>query len=113
MFSDPTFWTAVAFVIIILAIGRQAYRTVTSGLDKRAEEIRRREIEQYGKRFHDHEWERLEKFSESLLNKVVFDLTANLKTLNLESDEELRLFDAVCRGLGLDPTDDDQKEKSS
>ena len=41
MFSDPTFWTAVAFVIIVLAIGRQAFRAVTSGLDKRADEIRR------------------------------------------------------------------------
>ena len=41
MFSDPTFWTLVAFVIIILAIGRQAYRAVTTGLDKRTEEIRR------------------------------------------------------------------------
>ncbi|MDJ0942580.1 MAG: F0F1 ATP synthase subunit B [Kiloniellales bacterium] len=41
MFSDPTFWTAVAFAIIMLAIGGRAFRFVTSSLDKRAEEIRR------------------------------------------------------------------------
>ena len=41
MFSDPTFWTLVAFIIFFLAVGRQLYRTVTSGLDKRADEIRR------------------------------------------------------------------------
>lgn len=41
MFSDATFWTAVAFVIFIAAVGRQVWRSVTAGLDKRAEEIRR------------------------------------------------------------------------
>ncbi len=41
MFSDATFWTAVAFVIFGLAVGRQVFKAVTSGLDKRAEEIRK------------------------------------------------------------------------
>ncbi len=41
MFSDATFWTAVAFVIFGLAVGRQVFRAVTTGLDKRAEEIRK------------------------------------------------------------------------
>ena len=41
MFSDPTFWTLIAFVIFFLAVGRHLYRAVTKGLDKRADEIRR------------------------------------------------------------------------
>ncbi len=41
MFSDPTFWTAVAFVIFFLAVGRQLFKAATTGLDKRSEEIRK------------------------------------------------------------------------
>ncbi len=41
MFQDPTFWVAVSFVILIGAAGRQIYRAITGGLDKRAAEIRR------------------------------------------------------------------------
>ena len=41
MFSDPTFWTAVALVILLHAVGRQLFKAATTGLDKRSEEIRK------------------------------------------------------------------------
>ncbi len=40
MFQDPAFWVAVSFVILIAGVGRQVYRAVTGGLDKRADQIR-------------------------------------------------------------------------
>lgn len=40
MLEDPTFWTAIAFVIVIGLLAKPVYKTVTSGLDGRAERIR-------------------------------------------------------------------------
>lgn len=40
MFSDPTFWTAVGFVIFVAAIGRAVWRMATKALDDRAAGIR-------------------------------------------------------------------------
>ncbi len=38
LFSDPTFWVAIAFLILALA-GRKLWAGLTSGLDKRSEAI--------------------------------------------------------------------------
>lgn len=40
MFADPTFWVAVGFVMLFVAIGKKLYRVATLGLDDRAETIR-------------------------------------------------------------------------
>ena len=40
MFSDPTFWTAVGFVIFVAAIARTVWRMATKALDDRAAGIR-------------------------------------------------------------------------
>jgi len=39
VFSDPTFWVAIAFLIFIAFAGRKIWSGITSGLDKRAEAI--------------------------------------------------------------------------
>ena len=41
IFSDPTFWAGVAFLIFVAFAGRKIWAGVTSGLDKRAESITR------------------------------------------------------------------------
>ena len=40
MFSDPTFWTAVGFVIFVAAIARVVWRMATKALDDRAAGIK-------------------------------------------------------------------------
>ncbi|MDH5748731.1 MAG: F0F1 ATP synthase subunit B [Rhodospirillales bacterium] len=40
MFSDPSFWVAVAFVIFIVAIFKPVSRMATGSLDQRADDIR-------------------------------------------------------------------------
>ncbi len=40
MFSDPTFWTAVGFVIFVAAVARVVWRAATGALDDRAGRIR-------------------------------------------------------------------------
>jgi len=39
VFSDPTFWVAIAFLLFIAFAGRKSWSGITSGLDKRAEAI--------------------------------------------------------------------------
>lgn len=39
-YADPTFWVAVAFVLVIVAFGRPVYRAMTAGLDTRSAQIR-------------------------------------------------------------------------
>jgi F-type H+-transporting ATPase subunit b len=39
IFSDPTFWVAIAFLIFIAFAGRKIWAAITSGLDKRTEAI--------------------------------------------------------------------------
>ncbi|MCX7014714.1 MAG: glutamyl-tRNA reductase [Candidatus Sumerlaeota bacterium] len=78
-------------------------KQVVAALRRRMEEIRRAEIERYGGGFPEPERAKLEKFTQSLLNKVMHDLTMNLKSLNLESEDGLMEFDALCRALNLDP----------
>ncbi len=41
MLATPEFWVAVAFIILVAAIARPLYRTITGGLDARTERIRR------------------------------------------------------------------------
>lgn len=40
MFNDPTFWTAVGFVIFVAAVARVIWRSATTALDNRAAGIR-------------------------------------------------------------------------
>ncbi len=40
-YTEAEFWVALAFVILVAAIARPVFRTVTTGLDSRAETIRR------------------------------------------------------------------------
>ncbi len=40
LFADPTFWVAVGFVLLFLAIGKKLYRVATLALDDRAETIK-------------------------------------------------------------------------
>ncbi len=40
MFSDPTFWTAVGFVIFVAAVARVVWRAATGALDARAAGIK-------------------------------------------------------------------------
>ncbi len=76
---------------------------VIRAMRNRIETIRQREISRYGKAFHEHEFENLDRFTRSLLNKVLHDLTANLKSMARESDDRLMEFDALCRALNLKP----------
>ena len=39
MFSDPTFWVAVGFLIFVVAAGRPIMAKIGSALDNRAAEI--------------------------------------------------------------------------
>jgi F-type H+-transporting ATPase subunit b len=39
IFSDPTFWVAIAFLIFVGFAGRKIWGGITSGLDKRSESI--------------------------------------------------------------------------
>jgi len=39
-FHDPTFWVAVAFVLVVAAVGRKVWGAMSSGLDARAAAIR-------------------------------------------------------------------------
>jgi F-type H+-transporting ATPase subunit b len=39
IFSDPTFWVAVAFLIFVGVAGRKIWGGITTGLDKRSEAI--------------------------------------------------------------------------
>lgn len=38
--GTPEFWVAIGFIILVVAIAKPAFRTVTSGLDDRSERIR-------------------------------------------------------------------------
>lgn len=40
MFSDPTFWVLVSFVIFVALVWKPAGRMISQGLDERAEKIR-------------------------------------------------------------------------
>lgn len=40
MFSDPTFWVGLAFVVFVAGIAKMAYKMIAESLDKRAERIR-------------------------------------------------------------------------
>ena len=40
MFSDPTFWTAVAVVLFIALVAKPVSRMATKALDERAEKIK-------------------------------------------------------------------------
>ena len=42
MFTDPTFWVAVSFVLFLALIAKMVWQKATVSLDARAEEIRRR-----------------------------------------------------------------------
>jgi F-type H+-transporting ATPase subunit b len=42
MFSDPTFWVAVSFVLFLVLVAKAAWKKATAALDARADEIRRR-----------------------------------------------------------------------
>jgi glutamyl-tRNA reductase len=84
--------------------------TVIRALRRRIEQIRAREIERYGRKFHQHEVRNLERFSKSLLSKVLHDLTSNLKSLDRQSGDALGEFDALCRALDLDPTKEKDEE---
>jgi len=79
-------------------------KQVIAALRRRMEEIRRAEIERYGGSFSEPERAKLEKFTQSLLSKLMHDLTMNLKSLNLESEDGLMEFDALCRAFNLDPS---------
>ncbi len=78
---------------------------VIRAMRNRIESIRKAEIERYGKAFHEHEYEVSTVSHRPLLNKVLHDLTANLKKMARESDDQLLEFDALCRALNLDPED--------
>lgn len=74
---------------------------VIRAMRDRIENIRQAEIQRYGRNFHEHEYENLDRFTQSLLNKVLHDLTSNLKKMSRESDDRLLEFDALCRALNL------------
>jgi len=40
MFSDPTFWVLVSFVVFVALVWKPASRMISQGLDERAEKIR-------------------------------------------------------------------------
>lgn len=40
MFEDPTFWTALAFVVFVIAVFKPIKRSLCAALDKRADQIR-------------------------------------------------------------------------
>jgi len=42
MFSDPTFWVAVSFVLFLALVAKAVWKKATAALDARADEIRRR-----------------------------------------------------------------------
>ncbi|MCR9070532.1 MAG: F0F1 ATP synthase subunit B [Alphaproteobacteria bacterium] len=42
MFSDPTFWVAVSFVLFLALVFWKGWASIVGGLDKRAEEIKRK-----------------------------------------------------------------------
>lgn len=88
---------------------------VIRAMRNRIETIRQAEIQRYGKNFHEHEYENLDRFTQSLLNKVLHDLTANLKKMSRQSDEQMMEFDALCRALNLkmDPEGDSSSEEDS
>ncbi len=75
--------------------------TLLTAMRRRFEEIRRSEIERYGKKFSPEDRERLDKFTQSLSNKFLHDLTVNLRRVNRESRDGLALLDAVDRLFGL------------
>lgn len=75
---------------------------IIAALRRRMEAIRQSEIERYGRSFPAAERPKLDRFSRSLLNKALHDLTLNLKSLDLESDDGLLEFDALCRALNLE-----------
>ncbi len=83
---------------------------VIRALRQRIEGIRQSEIDRYGKSFHSHEMENLDKFSQGLINKILHDLTLNIKELGRESDEGLLEFDVLCRALNLNPSKDSEEE---
>ncbi|MCP5372571.1 MAG: F0F1 ATP synthase subunit B [Hyphomicrobiales bacterium] len=39
-YEEPTFWVLVAFVILIVAVGKPVFRAITKGLDERADLIK-------------------------------------------------------------------------
>lgn len=84
---------------------------VIRAMRARIEAIRKAEIARYGKAFHDHEYQNLDRFTQGLLNKVLHDLTSNMKKMARESEDQLMEFDALCRALNLAPelhTDEEQ-----
>jgi glutamyl-tRNA reductase len=83
---------------------------VIRALRRRIDGIRQAEIDRYGKSFHSHEMENLDKFSQGLINKILHDLTLNIKEMGRESDEGLLEFDVLCRALNLNPSESDKEE---
>ena len=86
---------------------------VIRAMRNRVESIRKAEIARYGKAFHEHEFENLDRFTQGLLNKVLHDLTSNLKKMSRESDDRLFEFDALCRALNLHPDGQNDSEALS
>ena len=76
---------------------------VIGALRRRMEQIRLQELERYGGAFPASEKDKLDRFSASLLNKALHDLTVNIKSVNLDSEDGLLEFDVLCRALNLDP----------
>lgn len=64
-------------------------------LRRHVEEIRQQQIARYGADWTPEERERIERFSDSLLRSVLHDLTQNVRSLDLESEEGRQSLDLV------------------
>ncbi len=85
--------------------------TLLGALRRRFDDIRRQELERYGKKFRPEDLERLERFTESLTNKFLHNLTLNLRRINRESRDGLILLEAVDQLFALSPQDRDAGEE--
>lgn len=84
--------------------------SLLTALRRRFDDIRRQEIERYGKKFLPEDQDRLDQFTQSLSNKLLHDLTMNLRQVNRDSRDGLALLDAVDQLFGLSDRRDDGKE---
>ena len=113
MFQDPTFWVAVAFVIIVIALFRPAGKIFTGGIDKRAERIRaqldeaqqlredaQKTLAEYKRKQRDavDEAERIlqqaKHEAEQLRHQAAEDLEAALKRRTEQAEEKIRQAEA-------------------
>jgi len=93
MFSNPEFWVALAFVLVVLLTFKKVAAAVTSGLDARAAKIRT-QIEEARKLREDAqallaEYQRKQRDAMAEAEKIISSAKAEAARLKVQAEQDL------------------------